>query len=907
MTLSSKTRLGPYEILAPLGAGGMGEVYRARDTRLDRDVAIKVLPAALAQDKERILRFEREAKSLATLSHPNIAAIYGFEEYDGKRLLIMELAEGETLSDRLVRGPLPVDDALEINRRIAEGLEAAHEKGIVHRDLKPANIKVSPDGTVKVLDFGLAKALLGDASSTPSLSPTDVVNSPTISAEYTRPGVILGTAGYMSPEQARGRSVDKRTDIWSFGCVLFECLSGARLFSGETATDSIGAILHKEPEWALLPPGTPPTVHLLLRRCLAKDRNKRLRDIGDARIELENALADPSSSMLQLSGAALARGIHAGTKSAWRRRLPWLACALLAAALAWVMLTNRPGRQQVMRLTMSIPETQGLSGFSGSKFDISPDGTKVVYVGANESGRQLYLRKLSQFDAVSLPNTDESLCPFFSPDGEWIAFGQKGKLRKISVLGGPATTICDAADLRGGSWGPDGTILFAPNARSGIWRVSSAGGEPVELTNAGRGNTSPSHRWPTWLPDGKSALFTASTKNSDYTDAAIVALSVQSGEQKVVFTGGTYARYIPTGHIVFGRGGSLMAAPFDLKKLEIKGAAIPVMEGVLTTPTFGGVDYAVSTSGALIYVGGIGGGEEELPIWIDREGKETPISQHKRDYIDIRISPDESRIAASLMDSGNVDIWLLELERDSLTRLTVNESLDLNPRWSPDGRWIVFASDRGSNNINNLFRQPADGTGEAERLTTSENSQAPSSISPDGSLLVYLENHPKTDSDIMYIPIGIENASPEVFLASPFIERGAVLSPDGNWIAYVSNEVGEAEVYLRPFRHPGPKVKVSAGRGWVPKWSPDGKEIFYRLDRRIMAVSVTLREENAHASTPKLLFELKNNSYGGPFDVAADGRFLFIRPTNEFVEQSQQPVVVINWLDEIKPKLSSQK
>jgi len=902
MSLTLNSKLGPYEIVAPLGVGGMGEVYRAKDSRLDRDVAIKVLPEAMARDKERILRFEREAKALATLNHPNIAAIYGFEEQDGKRLLVMELAEGETLAERLVRGALPIDESLETARKIAEALEAAHEKGIVHRDLKPANVKIGPDGEVKVLDFGLAKALVGDVSSVPSMSPTEVVHSPTITAEFTRPGIILGTAGYMSPEQARGRSVDKRTDIWAFGCVLFECLSGARLFAGETATDSIGAILHKEPEWALLPPHTPPTVQLLLRRCLAKDRNKRLRDIGDARIELENALSDPTSSMLRLGGAALWAAAASSRRAAWRRLLPWAICVVLVAALGALWFSTWPAKVAVMRYTLAIPESQALRASRWPMFDISPDGTKVVFVGIVESGRQLYLRLNHQLDATPLANTDDAFCPFFSPDGEWIAFAQKGKLRKISVLGGPATTICDAADLRGGSWGRNGTIVFAPNQRSGIWRVPAAGGEPVKLTEAGTGQGAPSHRWPQFLPDGKTALFTATAKNDDYAAAKIVAISLETLEQKVVVEGGTSPRYVPTGHIVFGRSGTLMAVPFDAKKLEVSGSAIPILEGVSGLPFMGSLQYAFSHSGTLYYLTGTGGGDEEQPIWIDREGKESPISQHKRDYFNIRLSPDATRLAAQIFDSTNTDIWILEIERDMFTRLTVDEAVDRNPVWSPDGKWIVFASNRGSSN-SNLFRQLADGTGEAERLTTSDNRQTPWSISPDGSILVFEEVHPKTEPDIMYLQLEGEERKPEVFLATPFVEIQPALSPDGKWIAYASNESGEFEIYVRPFLRPGAKVKVSTGRAFSPKWSPEGTEIFYRNEDKIMAVSVSVQDDTLRAQNPHLLFEVKGNAYSGPFDVAPDGnRFLFYRTAGEAKEQSQQPTVVVNWFEELKAK-----
>ncbi len=902
MSLTSGQKLGPYEIVSPLGAGGMGEVYRAKDTRLDRDVAIKVLPEAMARDRERILRFEREAKALATLSHPNIAAIYGFEEHDSKRLLVMELAEGETLAERLERGALPIDESLDTARKIAEALEAAHEKGIVHRDLKPANVKLTPDGTVKVLDFGLAKALLGDGSSAASHSPTEVAHSPTITAEFTRPGMILGTAGYMSPEQARGRSVDKRTDIWAFGCVLFECLSGARLFAGETATDSIGAILHKEPEWALLPLGTPPTVQLLLRRCLAKDRNKRLRDIGDARIELENALSDPTSSMLRLGGAALASAAASGRRAAWRRALPWFVCVILITALGALWLSTRPAKQAVMRFSLAIPESQALRASRWPMMDISQDGRRIVFVGDNDPGRQLYFRHVHQLDATPLANTEDAFCPFFSPDGEWIAFGQKGKLRKVSVLGGPATTICEAADMRGGSWGVDGSIVFAPNPRSGIWRVPAAGGVPVKLTEAGTGQGAPSHRWPQMLPDAKAVLFTATAKNDDYAAAKIVAMSLETLDQKVVVEGGNFARYVSTGHIVFGRSGTLMAVPFDAKNLEVTGSAIPILEGVSGVLGMGSLQYAFSQTGTLYYLSGSIGGQEEVPIWIDREGKESPISQHKRDYNFVRLSPDATRLAAQIFDSANNDIWILEIERDMFTRLTVDEAPDRNPLWSPDGKWIVFGSERGSS-IPNLFRQLADGTGEAERLTTSDNVQYPWAISPDGSFLVYVEVNPKTENDIMYLRLDGDERKPEVFLATTFNEIQPALTSDGKWIAYSSNESGDFEIYVRPFLRTGAKVKVSTGRAFIPKWSPDGTEIFYRSEDKVMAVSVSVQEDTFRAQNPRLLFEVKGTQCLGPYDVAPDGnRFLFYRTVSEAKEQSQQPTVVVNWFEELKAK-----
>jgi serine/threonine-protein kinase len=560
-----------------------------------------------------------------------------------------------------------------------------------------------------------------------------------------------------------------------------------------------------------------------------------------------------------------------------------------------------------MRLTLSIPDSQALSGIPGMMMDISPDGTRVVFAGDSASGRQLYLRHLSQPEAVLLPNTDDGFCPFFSHDGEWIAFGQKGRLRKISVLGGPATTICEAADLRGGSWGADGAIVFAPNRNSGIWRVPAAGGEPTKLTDAGLGEATPTHRWPQILPNGETAIYTATDKNSEYADAKIMALSLDTGEQKLVLHGGHFARYVPTGHLVFGRSGTLMAVGFDVQKLAAIGSPIPVLEGVLTAPTFGSLQCAFSQTGTLVLVGGSAGGDQELPIWIDREGKESPVSEHKRDYNDMRISPDGTRLAATIMDGANSDIWILELARDSFMRLTVDEAVDQNARWSPDGRWIIFTANRGKSNLN-LFRQLADGTGDAERLTTSENPQIPVSLTPDGNVLVFTERQPKTDADIMYLRLDTPQASPEAFLATQFVERAPALSPDGKWIAYASNESGETEIYVRPFLRPGAKVKISAGRAFGPKWLPNGKELVYFNEWKIMTVPISIQDDVLQPSSPRQLFEVKNQSYVGPLDVSADGnRFLFIRPAGEINEQSQQPTVVVNWFEELKAKTAAQR
>ncbi len=904
--------IGPYTVLRELGRGGMGVVYLANDPKLDRQVAIKALPALFAQEPARLERFQREAKALAALNHPGIAAIHGLEEIAGARYLVLEFVDGETLADRLAGGPLPIDEALPLAKQLAEALEAAHEKGIVHRDLKPANLIITPEGRLKVLDFGLARGgdtALPSSTGVPSAAPDSPtlttparpVNSPTIA------GAIMGTAGYMSPEQARGKAVDKRSDIFSFGCVLYEMLSGAQPFGGETVTDALGATLHKDVNVALLPPNTPPTIRLLLARCLAKDRSNRLHDIADARVELAQAIADPNAWAFHAGGGAGGAGRARTPRALLGGVLPWAVCAALAAACAALWFLAQPTKPNVMRLTLAIPEAHALAAFPGTMMDISPDGTRVVFVGRTETGRQLYLRHLDQPEATPLANTEGAFCPFFSPDGEWIAFGQNAKLRKVSILGGPTTILCNAPDLRGGSWGTSGIIAFAPDPQSGIWRVSAAGGEAVKVTDAGIGESIPTHRWPHFLPDGKTVLFTATDRNSEFTDAAITAVSLDTGKQKVILKGGTYPRYMPTGHLVYGRGGTLMAVPFNARTLEATGAPVPVLEGVLNGPNYGSVQFACANSGTLLYAPGSATEDDRIMVWLDTTGKETPASAHKRGYNGARLSPDGTRIVAQIVTGGNVDLWVLEVDRDSFSRLTFDEAVDHNPVWSPDGKWIVFSSNRDNSEFN-LYRQPADGTGETQRLTTSVYPQAAYGFSPDGSILLYRERTSTGANDILYMRLNEPEAKPDVFLSTPFDESAAVLSPDGRWIAYHSNESGSYEVYVRPFQRPGGRTKVSAGASGFPRWSPDGKEIYYRHQQGLWAVAMTPQDEGLRVGTPRQLFEIKGNTYTGPHGISPDGaRLLFIRSATESGEQVQQPAVVVNWLEELKDKMRASK
>ncbi len=560
MALTPGTRLGPYEILCAIGAGGMGEVYQAHDTKLGRDVAVKVLPEVFAHDADRLSRFQREAKMLASLNHPNIATIHGLEQSGGTSYLVMELVSGETLAERVKAGPLGIEQALKIAVQIADALEAAHEKSIIHRDLKPANVKVTPEGKVKVLDFGLAKAFAGDAAN------EDIGNSPTLSAAATMQGTILGTAAYMSPEQARGKSVDKRTDIWAFGCVLYELLTGMRAFEGETTTEILAAVLRGEPDWQALPETTPLSIRALLRRCLQKEMNKRARDAGDARIEIEEALAAPFTA--ELSTAAPTKGFHALGP---RALILGLGALSLAAAVAGVAVWNlKPSPPQpVTRTVITLPPGQQLASVDfGAPVVVSPDGTHLAYVARQGSTQQLYLRSMNSFDARPIPSTDGAESPFFSPDGQWLGFFAEGKLRKVSLSGGAALTLCSAPADRGASWGPDDTIIFAPSFSSGLFRVSAAGGTPKPLTTPEHKNGEISHRWPEILPGGKAVLFTI-WAGTGVDDLRIGVLSLETGERRVLVEGGTYARYVPPGYMVYARAGGLLAVPFDLKRLEV--------------------------------------------------------------------------------------------------------------------------------------------------------------------------------------------------------------------------------------------------------------------------------------------------------------------------------------------------
>jgi serine/threonine protein kinase/Tol biopolymer transport system component len=892
MMLTAGARLGPYQIEARIGAGGMGEVYRARDSKLGREVAIKVLPEVFAHDPDRLARFQREAKMLASLNHPNIATIHGLEQSGDTSYLVMELVSGETLAERVKAGPLGIEEALRMAVQIAEALEAAHEKSIIHRDLKPTNVKVTPEGKVKVLDFGLAKAFVGDAAN------DDPSNSPTLSAAATKQGTILGTAAYMSPEQARGKSVDKRTDIWAFGCVLYELLTGRRAFQGETASDTIAAMLEREPDWQALPLVTPTKIRDVLRRCLQKDSQLRLRDIGDARIEIQgalNATATADSSDAPKGIRALGRPaliLSAGTL---------LLGAAIAGLATWNLKPSPPSPPRaVTRSIINLPPGRVLAGFeSGPAVAISPDGTRLVYAASQGGIQRLYLRAMdSLLEAQSIPDTEGASSPFFSPDSQWLGFLVGENLKKISVSGGTAVTLANDVTPMGANWGSQGMIAFAPTQVLALQQVSEAGGPPQPLTLLGDGA---SHRWPEFLPGGKALLFAAGT-TPNWTNAQIAVQTVGSGERRNLTQGGTQPRYAPSGHLVYAQAGSLMAVPFDPERLRIKGASVPVVHGVVQSISSGAAQYSISTTGTLVYVpGGVQGAERKL-VWVDRNGAEQPLAAPTHAYESPRFSPDGQRIA--VVTDGQV--WLYDLPRETLTRFTFEGNANSRPVWTPDGKRIVFYSNKDG--PLNLFWQLADGGGGLERLTTSEDLQAPTSWSPDGQFLAFNENSPTTGDDILVLQLSDRKVQP--FLRTPFDESNPRFSPDGRWIAYMSDESGRNEIYVQPFPGPGGKLQVSRDGGREPVWNRNGRELFYRSGNKMVAVEMTT-QPNFALGNPRVLFERPNVLAIVPisnYDVSPDGRrFLMVKPTEQTQAAPTQINVVLNWFEELKQKVSTGK
>jgi serine/threonine-protein kinase len=855
-----------YEILGEIGQGGMGVVYRARDNELGREVAIKVLPEEFSTDSERLSRFEREARLLATLNHPHIATIHELGHFEELHFLVMELVEGEDLSQRIRRGALPVPEALSLMKQVAEALAVAHEKGIVHRDLKPANIKVTSEGNAKVLDFGLARTVANSF-------PSDAVQSPTITREGRERGMILGTAAYMSPEQAEGRTVDRRTDIWSFGCVFYEALTGRRAFAARTVSDTIQLVLEHEPEWTALPGKTPLKIRDLLRRCLQKDPRRRLRDIGDAGIEIVEAMAEPSSPSLAAPAVR-------------HRSVPWTLAVLASAVAVWALLRPSPAPPRaVRRFALDFPPAISLDGIPA----LSPEGARLVYPG---DGR-LYLHELDRMEAEPIPGTEGGSDPFFSPDGEWVAFLVDGRLMKIDLRGGLPIPLCDASDEGGGSWSDEGAILFAATGTSGLSRISASGGSPVVVTTVDSSHGELSHRYPVFLPGGKAAFFTV-LKNP-VRESQIALLLLETGERRVVLEGGYNPWFSPSGHIVYLRDGRLMAAAFDLERLALSSEPVPILEGVAREL------LSLSRDGSMAYVPA--GPVDSTLMWVDRKGQSRPLSEVPRSfYFGPRLSPDGTRLAVSIATNGKDNIWVYDLERDALNRLSSSAAGDYFPVWSPDGARIAYISG------GDIVWQAADGSADAETLLrgTFQNNFTLSSWSRDGSLLAFSKTS-DTLSDIWLMSLeGDRTLRP--FLQSPADERGPVFSTDGRWIAYVSNESGRYEVYVRSSSGSGGKSQVSTDGGIQPAWSRSGREIFYRNGDKMMAVTIEPGPP-LRLSKAKLLFEGRFVGASGAYsynvvgratyDVAPDGEHFVMLQENE----SARIHIVLNWAEELRAKV----
>jgi serine/threonine-protein kinase len=916
-------RIGSYQIEAWIGAGGMGEVYKALDTKLNRRVAIKVLLPAVADDPDRLARFSREAHVLASLNHPHIAQIHGLEDA-GVRALVMELVEGPTLADRIASAAIPVGEALSIARQIAEALEAAHEQGIIHRDLKPANIKVREDGTVKVLDFGLAKALDSTGSSVVAAG-TETAVSPTLSANATDPGLIFGTAAYMSPEQARGKAVDRRADLWAFGCVLYEMLTGRRAFDGESRTGAMAAVVKNEPDWTVLPAETPATVRKMLRRCLENDRTRRLDSAAAARLEIDDALTAPT--------------VETPVRAAAHIRLPLavVAGAALAAFITWIVV--RPGSQTPAlssRFAIVTPPAQPLNVSSNDRdLALSPDGKYLVYRfgGTGTNGGPLMVRAIDQLNARPLADITNAYSPFFSPDSRWIGFFENAELKKVPVVGGPVITLGPViGGSLGASWADDNTIVFATDdPDTGLWRLSADGGEPAVLTTPDAAQRESDHAFPSVLPDGRGVLFTI-TAMGRADNAQVAILDLRTGRRETLVRGGGQAEYVEPstgsgqapfagsaqgGYLIYAAAGTLRAIRFDPVRLEVLGDPVTVVQDVLTKAS-GGANYAVSRPGTLVYIPGAAAATPiRSLVWVDRKGHEEPIAAPLRAYGPPRLSPDGTRVAVPIDDQGNIEVWIWELTRKTLRRLTFSPGVDSMPLWTPDGRRIIYMS--GRSGLPSLYSQAVDGNvvggGTVDRLTMSANPQWPTSITRDGTRLFGFENGPKIVREIILVHLTDPTRpgrSPSP--AGPPVQglfRGnfAEISPDGRYLAYQSDESGRMEVHVRPFPQvDNDRWQISTGGATRPAWARSGRELFY-LDESSALTVVPVRTSGTTfvAGPPAKLFD---TAYVEPnparhYDVSPDGQRFLMLKDGAVRDPNATPanmVVVERWFEELKSR-----
>lgn len=895
-----------YRIIEKLGQGGMGEVYRAEDTYLHRLVAIKVLPDEFAHDAERLARFQREAEVLSSLNHPNISTLYGLEESEGKRFIVMELVQGETLSHRLLKGPLPVEEALKLCRQIAEGLEAAHEKGVIHRDLKPSNVMITSDEKIKILDFGLAKALAAESA------VVAATQSPTITEAMTRAGTILGTAAYMSPEQAKGKPVDKRADIWAFGCILYECLTGKAPFKGETVTETLAKILEGTPDWNLVPPATPSRMKELLHRCLQRNPRERLHDIGDAWIEMQLGLPE-AAEVIPISQRF----------SLWWILLMGTAILVIGILIGLGMMrflksVASPTSQPVVRLPVRLEPGLWLDGLRDSApfgidhptqtaMVLSRDSRFVVYAAIIENPgsrdrSQLYLRRLDQWGANPIAGTEGGICPFLSADDLWVGFWADGKLRKVLLDGGIATDLCDVPEPNGFSWGENDQIYFTMGPGSGLSGISASGGKPETLTKPDASRGEYSHRLPHYLPGGRGILFTIMGGSID-TNPRVAILELGTGRWRVLVEDGADARYVRTGHLAFLRQGTLMTIPFDSDSLEIIGQAVPTVADISQAlnnvySSTGAGQFSVSASGSLVCAtGGILPELKNSLEWVDLQGNVEPVTSFKAPYFRPRLSSDDQQIAYRTVGKERL-VWILDLNRGTRTRLT-SEGRTGQVAWVPGSKKILYGW--GETGITNIFCQAVDGSSPMERLTQSGNTQSPSSCTPDGQTLAFVETSPSTGYDVMLLNIPKRQVTS--LLNSRFNEAYPEFSPDGRWLAYVSNESERMEVYVQPFPGPGGKLPISDEGGSEPLWARDGKRLFYRQSNQIRAVDVQ-SGYGFNFGKPRLLFEKPGYGTGTTtrgWDVSLDGKkFLMVKLEERKPQPITEMILVLNWFEELK-------
>jgi eukaryotic-like serine/threonine-protein kinase len=867
-----------YEITSQLGKGGMGEVYRAKDLKLGRDVAIKVLPEEFARDADRVARFQREAKLLASLNHPNIAAIYGLEESSGTNFLVLELVEGETLADRINAGPVPVEEALKLALQIAEALEAAHEKGVIHRDLKPANINVTPDGKVKVLDFGLAKAFAGEQVE------MNLSNSPTLSDMATQQGIILGTAAYMSPEQAKGKAVDKRADIWAFGVVLFEMLTGGQVFTGETVSDTLASVLAREPKWQSLPSNLHPRIRLLLERCLKKEPKDRYGSISDGRVDIQDALADPGGVLVQPV-------MTAEPRTRLRTILPWIAAALLlgliiAGIAIWRLKPTEP--RQVMRFAMALP---GTVTFTAGEYPlrsaiISPDGQRIVFTGIDQStGRaRLYVRPIDSIDAMPMQGSEEGFDPFWSPDSRSIGFFAHGKLERIDLQGGAPQIICEAQSGGGGSWSKDDVILASLSNPGPLSRVSAGGGEPTAVTSFDA-SSEVDHDWPQFTEDGKHFLYMSWGRTAR--NNAIYLGSLDSQSRKLLMKGVTAFIYAHPDTLMFLRDRTLLAQSFDRKKFELIGQPVPIAENA-SSP------FSASQNGTVTYRTLKAGPNQFL--WIKQDGTDIGTVIPPAYYVDPALSPDGSKLAFASRESPGTgyDIWILDFASGVLRRFTLDSANNRAPHWSLDGKTIVFLSSRP--NAPGLYQKNSNGVGEEKLMLLSKGVLWPYQMSPDGRSLLYFAGVSGAN-DVMLMSLNDLKSTP--LIQTRFNEVDGALSPDQRWLAYVSNESGPYEIYLTTFPPSSTKLPATSNGGCDPVWNKDGKQLFYVNSSTDELWSVAVK-----SGTPPE-FGTPRRIHPGPLDYATAHSFA-LDPKGERILIAQswamrgEITILINWKDLLK-------